>query len=368
MVRRTKEQPAKYENAKYVPVVNYIIQDQVNSKLDSNWFPWLKDPPPALDDRSSNYSGTDSATPAPLPQRKKPSWATRKANTESQGSVTPSQPAPKIDLRQNGPRVIFFMIGGVTYSELRAVTQLQADTQRELIIGSTHMWTPDSAVEALKELGKRNVQGARFYGFHRPVDHRVPAASPSRDQYQDEPRDRYKDDSRRMPPEDRRIPARPSDRDRRGGTPPDRYQDRGERRPPMPPPREYDDRRMPPPRDYDDRRGQPQYDIPPRPRYERSNSSGYNGAPNPSLMARPDGYSRGSSGSSRDGGSDRYERSARRGGSESLNQDMAKMNVDSRGDRSDGRKPSMGREWLRRDDSSSDQSSAPEKKKGWFGF
>jgi hypothetical protein len=70
-----------------------------------------------------------------------------------------------------------FVIGGVTYSELRHVTQLQGETSRECYIGSTHAWTPDSFVEALKFGGGGDKKdrrrgavatGAPFFEFQRP--------------------------------------------------------------------------------------------------------------------------------------------------------------------------------------------------------
>ena len=323
--------PAKFENAKYVPVLSFILQDQISSRLDINWFPWLKDPP--ADDRSSYSSRGDSSGVVPVaapPQRKKPSWATRKGApiSESSNSAAAAQ-VQKVDLRQNGARVIFFMIGGVTNSEIRAFTETQSSVHREVLIGSTHIWSPDGAVEALKEMGKQNVKGAKYYGFKRPMDHRIPVAPPENRQAprRSSPPTNGRGNSDRNQEMDRRIPPRPE------------YADRNRGSPTPPPP---------------DRRGMYQPDLPAR-RNERSNSGGPNGAPNPSLMQR-DGHSRGPS-----HGHDRSRRAR-----PDLPQDMSRMAIVSRGEERDSRDPRRG--WLRKDDQPSSSDSAPKEKKGWFGF
>ena len=113
------------------------------------------------------------------PTRKKPSWAKRESGQSQTSSepvayspVTPIREiqSPAVDL---GPRVMVFMIGGATFSELRCMSDLEQKHSRQVLLGSTHTWTPDSFVESLKDLGKRNVQGSQFYGFHRPPDPRI---------------------------------------------------------------------------------------------------------------------------------------------------------------------------------------------------
>jgi len=51
-----------------------------------------------------------------------------------------------------GPRVIIFVIGGITYSEIRAAYELTNQYSREFIIGSTHLSTPASFIENVKKL------------------------------------------------------------------------------------------------------------------------------------------------------------------------------------------------------------------------
>ena len=53
-----------------------------------------------------------------------------------------------------GARVIVFVVGGMTYSEMRAMYRAMGETKREILIGSTHVTTPNKFLnEVLNELG-----------------------------------------------------------------------------------------------------------------------------------------------------------------------------------------------------------------------
>jgi Sec1 family len=273
--KRNSQREVKFENDKWLPALSFIIEDQINNQLDTSWFPWLKEPPsdlgtiehPRVVSDSSSGFGSIFKKKEEIPvqnlqptTRKKPSWATRKSG-QSQLSDTPSAqtptsptaafdntPTPTVDLRKNGPRVMVFMIGGATFSELRSVSNLEMKYSREILLGSTHTWTPDGFVESLKDLSKRNVQGSKFYGFQRPVDTRI--KTPGRDDIPQRPRMESRDAER---PRQRagsgssssrreQIPPRPAERnsgrERRPSPPSDRRPPpAGDRRP---------DRRSPP--------------------------------------------------------------------------------------------------------------------------
>lgn len=56
--------------------------------------------------------------------------------------------------RYVGGRHIVFMIGGLSYNELRAVEEVSRKESREIIVGSTHFLTPTEFMADLAELGK----------------------------------------------------------------------------------------------------------------------------------------------------------------------------------------------------------------------
>jgi len=130
----------EYVLSRYKPLLRTVLQDHVNGSLDQQTFPYLGDSPtnlaPSLSTRSS------SASPI----------------TPTSGSLRSSKPtwhkaAPKtgkpVGKRQ---RVIVFVAGGMTYSEMREVYLLSQSLNKDIIIGSTHTITPTRFIEDLVSL------------------------------------------------------------------------------------------------------------------------------------------------------------------------------------------------------------------------
>jgi syntaxin-binding protein 1 len=51
-----------------------------------------------------------------------------------------------------GAKVVVFVAGGVTYSEMRSAYELTESAGREVIIGSSHLLTPHRYLESLAAL------------------------------------------------------------------------------------------------------------------------------------------------------------------------------------------------------------------------
>ncbi|KAI8810801.1 Sec1-like protein [Cladochytrium replicatum] len=195
-VKEPKE--AKFDTARYTPVIKYVLEDQLKGVIPNDQFPWVRPPPSdyngygrATSTHTLNVSSSSqslSAGPPPSLRNTKPSWATRKAggtaatpgtasNNSSSTSLAnggapaaPVNPAITLDgllntrstlrneeLRENGPRVIVFFVGGVTYSELRVCAELMKEFKREVLIGSTHVANPKQFLDILKTLHKTNI-------------------------------------------------------------------------------------------------------------------------------------------------------------------------------------------------------------------
>lgn len=60
------------------------------------------------------------------------------------------------DTRQ---RVLVFVAGGMTYSEMRAIYQISSKMNKDGYIGSTSVWTPEGFINALKTFGKAGNKG-----------------------------------------------------------------------------------------------------------------------------------------------------------------------------------------------------------------
>ncbi|KAF7795046.1 hypothetical protein EIP86_006190 [Pleurotus ostreatoroseus] len=124
----------EYELSRYKPVLRQVIEDHVANKLDPTMFPYVKDAPslaPAPSLRNTPSSGATSLRSA------KPNWHRA------------ARPNAAQEVRQ---RILVFVAGGMTYSEMREAYNLSKTLNKEIIIGSTHTVTPREFVDDLKVL------------------------------------------------------------------------------------------------------------------------------------------------------------------------------------------------------------------------
>ncbi|XP_076010629.1 syntaxin-binding protein 3 [Genypterus blacodes] len=122
--RRDRSQGETYNLSRWTPVIKDVMEDAVENKLDTKEWPHQSECPAAW-----NGSGAVSA-------RQK-----HKASTQ--------------DERRSGSRLIIFIIGGMSYSEMRCAYEVtQAVKSCEVIIGSSHIVTPSSLLDDIKVLSK----------------------------------------------------------------------------------------------------------------------------------------------------------------------------------------------------------------------
>uniref|UniRef100_A0A4W6FA56 Syntaxin binding protein 3 n=1 Tax=Lates calcarifer TaxID=8187 RepID=A0A4W6FA56_LATCA len=123
-IRRDRSQEQTYNLSRWTPVIKDVMEDAVENKLDTREWPHQSECPAAW-----NGSGAVSA-------RQK-----HKASAQ--------------DERRTGSRLIIFIIGGISYSEMRSAYEVtQAVKSCEVIIGSSHILTPTSLLDDIKGLSK----------------------------------------------------------------------------------------------------------------------------------------------------------------------------------------------------------------------
>ncbi|CAG8612813.1 15751_t:CDS:2, partial [Gigaspora rosea] len=72
------------------------------------------------------------------------------------------------------PRIIVFVAGGVTYSELRTAYELSEKYNQEVIIGSTHVITPQQFIDDLKRLRRQPNKPNQPYSSPQPQPMHTP--------------------------------------------------------------------------------------------------------------------------------------------------------------------------------------------------
>ena len=103
-----------------------VIEDAIEDKLEARHFPYLSGCAP-------------SKFPSTTTSARYGQWHNR-----GQGGAA---------TQRNVPRLIAFIIGGITYSELRVCYELtKLNPKWDLVVGSTHLLTPEGFLADLRDL------------------------------------------------------------------------------------------------------------------------------------------------------------------------------------------------------------------------
>eukprot|EP00293_Proteomonas_sulcata_P013799 CAMPEP_0184312110 /NCGR_PEP_ID=MMETSP1049-20130417/47161_1 /TAXON_ID=77928 /ORGANISM="Proteomonas sulcata, Strain CCMP704" /LENGTH=264 /DNA_ID=CAMNT_0026628013 /DNA_START=23 /DNA_END=817 /DNA_ORIENTATION=- len=124
-----RDTDVSYDLSRYRPPLQWIMQDALENKLDATEFP------------CAGMSGpTPPQGPPAVKPKQKAGWADKGAKKEAEKD------------QKSGPRLIVFVAGGLCYSELRAAYELTKKFDREVIIGSTEILTPERYLKSLTSL------------------------------------------------------------------------------------------------------------------------------------------------------------------------------------------------------------------------
>ncbi|XP_065512127.1 syntaxin-binding protein 3 [Caloenas nicobarica] len=122
--RRDRSSEETFQLSRWTPVIKDVMEDAIENKLDSKEWPYSSQCPPTW-----NGSGAVSARQKPRASYK--------------------------EVRKSSARLIIFVIGGITYSEMRSAYEVfQAYKSCEVVIGSTHILTPKRLLDEIKSLSK----------------------------------------------------------------------------------------------------------------------------------------------------------------------------------------------------------------------
>ena len=130
--RKDKGAEASYDISRYAPPIKRHVEQLLGSGLSVSEFPFAGQSEAVL-------AATRGASGAESARGGKSSRPTKGGNSASEA---PAQ----------GRRLIVFVLGGLCYSELRALHEISRMTGRDILIGSTSMLTPKEYLASLKRL------------------------------------------------------------------------------------------------------------------------------------------------------------------------------------------------------------------------
>lgn len=126
--RRERANEQVYQSSRWVPVLKDVLEDAIEEKLDTKHFAFLAGRQITQPHRAK------AATSARYGQ-----W--HKDQRHSQ--------------MRSGPRLIIFIVGGITYSEMRVAYEVtRAQKVWEVVVGSDQIITPEKLIGNLRDLNK----------------------------------------------------------------------------------------------------------------------------------------------------------------------------------------------------------------------
>ncbi|GAA5827126.1 hypothetical protein JCM11251_001128 [Rhodosporidiobolus azoricus] len=161
---KQKEEDDAYDISRYQPMIKYMLEEQFAGSLDQSMFPYVRDAPTSSSGGSSLMRGGAPTAPTSGSLRSaRPQWTAQRS---------------KRVVNEPKQRVMVFVAGGATYSEVRTVYKVSAAANKDVYLGTTHLLTPQSFAADLANL-ERGGSGsshlaAKFEKASKPLPPRAP--------------------------------------------------------------------------------------------------------------------------------------------------------------------------------------------------
>ncbi|CAD7700025.1 unnamed protein product [Ostreobium quekettii] len=140
------ESEQEFALARFQPLLAEVLEDLVSGSLPADQYPYIN-PPEGGQAPSSKVTSVRTQT----------GWAQRAKGTQASSETGQNK------------RIVVFVIGGFTRSEMRAVHKLSSSLSKDIILGGTSVETPDTFIQHLSDLGHARqddlavqIEGSRY--------------------------------------------------------------------------------------------------------------------------------------------------------------------------------------------------------------
>lgn len=141
------EDESEYAASRYKAPIKEILNDLVANSLDLEEYPSLIPMPASMSSSAGKSARSARKDKAATKSARKNKGASDKwASTGSAASTT------KAAISFTGARSIVYMMGGLSYSELRVAEKIMEKESKDIIMGSTSLISPNEFLDSLATL------------------------------------------------------------------------------------------------------------------------------------------------------------------------------------------------------------------------
>jgi len=145
---------AEYAGSRFIPALKTVLEELANNSLSLDEYPSVLPMPMQQQAQSSSSSSRRGGSAR---SGKREATSARKGGTTSRWSKNTASKGSSVGpVNLSGSRNIVFMVGGLSYCELRGAREVMKETSREVILGSTALLSPNEYMDALETLGKQD--------------------------------------------------------------------------------------------------------------------------------------------------------------------------------------------------------------------
>mmetsp|Transcript_7414 Transcript_7414/g.16875 ORF Transcript_7414/g.16875 Transcript_7414/m.16875 type:complete len:167 (+) Transcript_7414:617-1117(+) len=133
---------SEFANSRYVPPLKSILEQAISNQLSFEDFPSVA-PMPEM-----HGTGSGSAHSA----RKRPEGSARRGGATSRWQRAAPKEKAGHEETYKGGRLILFVVGGMTYSELRVAREVMSKEHKEIVAGTTTFLKPKQFIDSIRRL------------------------------------------------------------------------------------------------------------------------------------------------------------------------------------------------------------------------